>query len=75
MTSSPKALNLFSRLGFKTKTNEPARVKMVLITWLRKTVLRPIVHSGVWGSGVQIGRCGYTDILTAEEQNMVRQEI
>ena len=34
---------------------------MILIIWLRKTVLGPFVHSVVWGRWVQIGRCCYSD--------------
>ena len=42
-------------------------MKMVLITWVKKTVVGPFVHGGVRGGrGMQIGRCESSESVTAE---------
>ena len=71
-TSGFRAINdLPSAHSDETKfnTNETARVKVVLITWLRKTAVGPL-YTVVCGGrrGVQIRRCGYSKSVTAEEK-------
>ena len=52
-------------------------MKMVLLTTGSGKEFWNLLYicSGVWGIGMQIGRCGYNDSVTTEEKSMARKEL